>query len=150
MNKKRTRRMQRLADLARTEERRVCEEMGRTQRALALDQQRLAELKVYRADYTRRFDVSERVPAARWQDYQNFLKRIDQAMTDQEQHIRAGEVARDAHRRRWLVKRQKLESIERVVERFQKSADVAAERKAQKSLDELYATGRSNRDSTDR
>lgn len=115
------------------------------QRALDMDERRLQELKTYRHEYARKFGVSERVPAARWQDYQNFLRRIDQAMTDQEQHIRAGKESRDAHRRRWLVKRQKLESIERVVDRFQKSEDLAAERKLQKSLDDLYSTSRINR-----
>lgn len=119
------------------------------QRALDMDERRLDELKSYRNEYASRFNGSERVAAARWQDYQNFLKRIDQAMTDQEQHIRAGKESRDAHRRRWLVKRQKLESIERVVDRFQKSEDVAAERKLQKSLDDLYSTARINRGSSD-
>lgn len=134
--------MRRLADLAKTEERRECEEMGRLQRSLDQEEQRLTELEEYRRDYARRFDGSEQLAPARWQDYQNFLQRIDRAMAEQKNNIQAGKQARDAHRRRWLVKRQKLDSIERVVDRFQKSDERAEERKQQKSLDELYSAGR--------
>ena len=145
MKKRRTERMRRLAGLAKTEERRECEELGRLQRSLNQDEKRLNELEAYRKEYSRRFENTQQVAPARWQDYQNFLQRIDHAMTDQRNNIQAGKQARDAHRQRWLVKRQKHESIERVVDRFKKSEDAAAERKQQKSQDELHSTARINR-----
>lgn len=150
MRKKRSTRMQRLVGLARIEERRECQEMGRLQRSLDDDKRRLNELESYRKEYSRRFEGAGQVAPARWQDYQNFLQRIDHAMTDQKQQIQIGRQARDAHRARWLVKRQKLESIERVVERFQKGEDAIAERQLEKSLDDLYSTARFNRSRSDR
>lgn len=142
--------MRRLAELAKTEERRECEELGRLQRSLDQDEKRLDDLEVYRKEYSQRFAGTREVVPARWQDYQNFLQRIDDAMTDQRNNIQVGKQARDAHRQRWLVKRQKLESIERVVDRFQKSEDAAAERKQQQIQDELYFSTSSNRGPTKR
>lgn len=140
--------MRRLAELAKTEERRECEELGRLQQSLNQDKKRLDDLETYRKEYSQRFSSAQKVAPARWQDYQNFLQRIDDAMMDQRNNIQVGKQARDAHRQRWLVKRQKLESIERVVDRFQKSEDSSAERKQQQSQDELYFSTRINRDPT--
>ena len=141
MKKKRSDRMRKLAELARTEERRECERMGRAQQALDQEIRRLDELTAYRREYTSRFDHAADVSPVRWQDYQNFLRRIDQAARDLEQQIQAGRDARDAHRRRWLVKRQKLESLESVVDRYRRNERHAEERKQQKAIDDLAVSG---------
>ncbi len=137
MRRNRLKRMRKLADLARSEERRVCEEMGRAQRQLNEHEERLDELEAYRRDYSDKFRPGGHLSPARWQDYQHFLQRIDDAVVEQRSQIEAGKAARDAHRRRWLIRRQKLESIERVVERFRKDEDERAERRQQRTLDEI-------------
>ena len=101
---KRVKRLGKLAELARTEERRVCEELGRAQRQLDENIRRLDELENYRRDYSGRFGNTAQVSPARWQDYQHFLHRIDNAVVEQQAQIEAGRQARDAHRRRWLAR----------------------------------------------
>lgn len=134
--------MKKVFDLARTEERKACEAMGRVQKTLDSEISRLNELESYRQRYAKQFKGNQTISPARWQDYQNFLKRIDQAVDAQKVQVMSGRETRDRHRRHWLVRRQKLESLERVVDRFQKAEHVEAERRMQKNLDDLTATSR--------
>jgi len=140
--KNRADRMQKICKLAKAEERRVAEEMGKVQRSLNAEISRLQELESYRQNYTEQFKSRGIISAARWQDYQNFLERIDRAVDGQKEQIMMGRETRDVHRRRWLVEKQKLDSLERVVDRFRKAENQASERRSQKALDDLTATGR--------
>lgn len=139
---KRSDRMKRIASLAETEERKVCEEMGRVQQTLEKERERLKELEDYRRNYEQGLDTSGSVSPVRWQDYQNFLSRLDLAVEAQKQQVLTGQETRDAHRRRWMVKRQKLESLQRIVDRFRNAEDLATERREQKVSDDLTSGGR--------
>lgn len=130
-------RMQRVLALAASEEQRECQEMGRSQRALEEELGRAEELQAYRRSYAERPASSGPVDAIRWLDYQNFLRRLDHAVALQAQAVSESERHRDAHRARWLVKRQRLESLERVVERHQDAARRLDERRQQKAIDDL-------------
>ena len=143
--KNRSDRMEKIFKLAKAEERRVAEEMGRVQRSLNAEISRLQELESYRQNYTDQFKSDGKLSAARWQDYQNFLERIDRAVDSQKQQIMTGRESRDVHRRRWMLEKQKLDSLERVVERFRKAEGLETDRRTQKDMDELTATGRFSR-----
>ena len=140
--KNRAERMQKIFKLAKAEERRVAEEMGRVQRSLNAEINRLQELESYRQNYTAQFKSSGTISAARWQDYQNFLERIDRAVDGQKEQIVTGRETRDVQRRRWMMEKQKLDSLGRVVDRFRKAEKQAADRRSQKVQDDLTATGR--------
>lgn len=140
--KKRSSRMQKIVQLAKSEELKVCRQMGRVQKSLESDIDRLGELESYRRDYRQQFSQPDTISPARWQDYQSFLQRIDQAVDAQKQQILNGTAVRDAHRRRWLQKRQKLESLQRVVDRYRQVEDRDADRRGQKTLDDLAASSR--------
>ena len=75
--RKRIKRLGKLAEIARREERQVCEELGRAQRHLDDSIRRLGELETYRRDYSGRFGNRAQISPARWQDYQHFLNRIE-------------------------------------------------------------------------
>lgn len=148
--KKRSARMQKIVQLAKSEELKVCRQMGRVQKSLDSDIGRLGELESYRRDYEQQYSQPVTISPARWQDYQSFLQRIDQAVDAQKEQILTIKATRDAHRRRWLQKRQKLESLERVVDRYRQAENREAERRGQKVLDELTSgsrNGRARRDS---
>jgi flagellar FliJ protein len=136
MNRRSTR-IEKVASIAGSEERRESIELGKAQRALYDEIDRLAELQDYRRSYAERSLPDASLSAVRWQDYQHFLNRLDRAVTAQQQLILDGERNIDAHRRRWMAKRQRLESLERVVERYRKSESAHDERIVQKALDEL-------------
>lgn len=132
--------MRRIVLITKTEERSQCQAMGRAQKKLDDEVDRLGELKAYRHSYRRQFQPGGDVSSARWQDYQNFLQRLDQAVSAQKEQVLTGQQNRDAHRQRWLVKKQKLESLERIVDRYRRSEDMEHERRLQKTLDDLPVT----------
>ena len=137
--KKKSERISRIVAVSKTEERSQCQEMGRAQKKLDDEVDRLGELKAYRHSYQRQFQPGGDVSSARWQDYQNFMRRLDQAVLAQQEQVLTGRQNRDAHRQRWMVKKQKLESLERIVDRYRRSEDVELERQLQKTLDDLPA-----------
>jgi flagellar FliJ protein len=134
-------RMQRVLAIAASEEKRECQEMGKSQRCLDQELQRAEELAAYRRSYAQRPAPNGPVDAARWLDYQNFLRRLDQAVELQARVVSESERHVDAHRARWLVKRQRLESLERVVERQEEASRRHHERRQQKVIDDLPCGG---------
>ena len=129
--------MQRLVAIAAAEERREGIELGKSQRALEAEQGRAEELHAYRRSYAERPAPEASVNAAHWQDYQNFLRRLDQACEMQAQVVRDAQKKVDAHRARWRVKRQRLQSLEQVVARHQEAERHIDERRLQKAIDDL-------------
>lgn len=135
--KNRADRMQRVHNIAENEEREHCRAMGDAQRTLDEHQQRLHELRQYRTEYASRQPAGGSISSARWADYQNFLSRLDEAVDAQSQLVRQVQQNRDAHKQRWMAKRQKMESLQRVVERYRSDETRARERQQQKIMDDL-------------
>ena len=136
--KRRIERMHKVFLLAEMEEKQQCRAMGSSQRSLDDEINRLAELKAYRQSYGARCREGT-YNSMQWKDYQSFLERLDQAVAIQTQVVMDGRQKRDAHRSRWMTKRRKVESLERVVDRFRQQDLQAEERSEQKVSDELTA-----------
>lgn len=132
-----TEKIDKVASFAASEERRYGEQTGRSQQALAKQLERLGELRAYRLNYAKQKPAATGVSSVRWQDYQNFLQRLDKAVRSQQQIIRECEQNLDAHRNRWMAKRQKLESLERLLEKCWRRDAVFKARLEQRELDEL-------------
>ena len=115
--KKRTRKIDKIVSLAASEERRLGEEAGRSRRRLDEQLARLGELNAY----------------------QNFLRRLDGAVRAQQQIVSDCEQNLETHRQRWLAKRRRLESLERVLEKYQQQDRAFEDRLEQKALDDLPA-----------
>ncbi len=132
-------RLRRILALAATEERRLAVQTGRSQARLNEQRTRLRELHEHRRTYAKRTPEAGNVPAAHWKDYQGFLGRLDQAVRSQQQIITDCERSLDLHRRRWQVKRQRVESLQQVVDRAEEVLRRATERREQRALDDLPA-----------
>ena len=135
--KKRTRKIDKIVSLAAAEERSMGQQAGRSRAYIDEQLDRLGELHAFRHNYIGKNPASTGVSAAHWKDYQNFLDRLDTAVSAQRQLIRDGERNLETHRRRWLAKRQRLESLERVLEKYKDQDRVYESRLEQKSADEL-------------
>ena len=72
-----------------------------------------------------------------WKDYQNFLYRLDKAVLSQQEIVQDCERSLDAHRQRWLQKRQRRESLQKVQTRYLKEAEILDDRREQRVLDDL-------------
>ncbi len=126
-----------LVSLANAEERQSGERTGRVQSQLNDQLRRLAELNAYRQSYAEKGDDQERIHSVHWKDYQNFLYRLDQAVRSQQQIVQDCERALETHRRHWLKKRQRLESLQKVQDRYLKEAEIQEDRREQRVLDDL-------------
>ena len=139
--RRRSAKLEKFVALASTEERTLGEATGHSQRRLQEEKDRLGELNAYRVDYAEKAKNMGNVHAAQWKDYQRFLARLDDAVRTQEQRIRDCEQTVEAHRQRWLAKRRRLESLERVLDRYRREEQAADERRDQRLLDDLPRRG---------
>jgi len=128
--------MERIFVVAKTEERHECQEMGQAQRLLDAELNRLDELLAYRRTYEQKVSANSGIQSTHLVDYQNFLSRLNNAVSEQQKHVLTGKQNRDLHRERWMVKRRRLESLQNVVDRYRKSETQEEEQKAQKILDD--------------
>jgi len=136
---KRTQKLNRIVSLAEAEERRHGQITGKSQAMLNDQVERLGELNAHRQSYAAKAQDVADIHSAHWKDYQNFLYRLDKAVRSQQGVISECEQTVESHRRRWMAKRQRLESLNRVLERYEKEEHVLAERREQKVLDDLQA-----------
>ncbi len=139
--KQRSRKIGKVTALAASEERRFGEQAGRSQRELNEQQNRLGELNAYRHTYASNPPSRDGVSAAHWQDYQNFLSRLDTAIRAQQQIVQTCEQNLATHRQRWLAKRRKRESLERVMDKYKAQEVAYADKLEQKMLDDLPNAG---------
>ena len=135
--KRKTRKIKKVVSIAASEERRFSEQTGRSQQALNQQLERLNELNAYRRGYSNKKTADSSVSSVHWKDYQTFIQRLDQATRTQHQVILECEQNLKMHRQRWMVKRQKLESLERVLEKCHQRDAVYAARLEQKQMDDL-------------
>jgi flagellar FliJ protein len=147
--KSRSRKIGKVATLAAAEERRFGEIAGQSQQHLNEQLDRLGELNAFRHNYGGKSSITSTVSAAQWQDYQIFLHRLDAAVSAQQQIVRECEQNLEIHRRRWMAKRQRLESLERVLEKYTVEDNIHLDRMEQKRLDELPNTPSAYSDADD-
>lgn len=131
----RSERMKIVESVAEHEEQQECRAMGESQRKLEDELGRLEELKTYRQTYVPKQKLKNGLRGLEWQDYHRFLNRLEQAVAAQEQVVRDGKSQRTAHRERWAIKRQRLESLSRVVDRYKVAEHVERERQLRKIQD---------------
>ncbi len=134
--RQRSSRFQKIVKLAETDERRFAEATGASQRQLNDQVARLGELNAYRHDYASKAKTRGFTSAAQLKDYQDFLGRLDQAVLSQQQIIHDCELNLERHRRQWQVKRQRLESLDRVRERYLSEEIATEERQLQRVIDD--------------
>jgi flagellar FliJ protein len=133
----RSKRLKKIVVLAEIEEQQACIGMRKTQRALDEAVNRLDELSAYQNRYQSAPLPSGSVGAARWQDYQQFLSRLGEAIKHQQQLVSNSQQALDVHRRRWQEKRKRVGMLEQIMQRYRKAEEVRDERLMQKAIDDL-------------
>lgn len=135
--KKRSKKLSKIVSLATAEERRQGAVTGKSRCVLEEQNARLGELNAYRQSYAGLSKSISNVNSAHWKDYQNFLGKLDQAINSQEQIVHDSEQNLEIHRRRWQAKRQRLESLQRVLDRYRDEELQHAERQQQRDQDDL-------------
>ena len=139
--KKRSRKLGRIFSLASSEERNLRERAGKTRKQLEKQRERLGELNAFRQSYASKAPKASAMRSAHLKDYKHFLKRLVDAVGTQKQIIQDSERNYESVRRRWIVKRQRRESLERVLEKYRRIEAAHEERLEQKKTDDLPPAG---------
>jgi flagellar export protein FliJ len=135
--KNRRRKIGKVASIAAADEQRYGQIAGQSQRHLDDQLQRLGELNAYRQNYTNGQGLPSAVSSVHWKDYQNFRDRLDAAVAAQQQIVQDCERTALAHRQHWLAKRRRVESLERMIEKYRAEESLDEDRREQKVLDDL-------------
>ncbi len=143
--KKRSKKLGRIVSLASSEERRWGEKAGKSRQHLDEQRARLGELNAFRHNYAHQKSTT-RVSSVQFKDYKHFLQRLDAAVSAQKQVIQDSERNYETVRQHWMQKRQRRESLERVLDKHLRSEAAWEDRLEQKKLDDLPAPGPSYSD----
>ena len=123
---------------ARTERERA-ERVGAAERHLVEMQQKLAALEKYRSEYENGFASRAGAGAdvVGMRDFQTFLARLGEALTQQRELVALAQGALDAERSNWREAAQRAHVVETLAERWQSEESRAANRRDQNEIDEL-------------
>jgi flagellar protein FliJ len=102
-------------------------------------QQKLTALEKYRGEYEAGFAAKAGAGfgAANVRDFQTFLARLGEALSQQRDLVAAARNALDSERGHWREAAQRTHVVETLVERWQGEENRAADRRDQNMSDEL-------------
>ena len=134
MKSKRFEPIREIASISANELSRAMADAGR--RVADLERQ-MDQLKSYRDDYVRNSTEGQgAMDAVKLQNYRSFLDRLGDALRQHSMNLDAARAEYEKRRRQWSEKRIEAESLGRVVDRFRKEEQHAAERREQREGDD--------------
>jgi flagellar protein FliJ len=100
-------------------------------------ERQLEQLKTYRDEYVRNSaGTAGAMDAVKLQNYRSFLDRLGEALRQHHKNLDAARAEYERRRSVWSEKRVEAESLTRVVERFRKEEQHAADRREQREVDD--------------
>ncbi len=111
-------------------------------------QSKLGMLEQYRDDYSERFRkaVQGGLRQPEWRNYQEFLKRLDEAIDQQFQAVRQQQSQTASGQADWQQQRTRLQAFDALFERHRSSEAKLEGRQEQKAQDELAARRKHDKD----
>ena len=110
--------------------------MGEAARKVADLERQFEQLQSYRDEYVRNSQSSAAIDAVKLQNYRSFLDRLGEALRQHQKNLSNARAEYERRRALWSEKRIEAESLSRVVDRFRKEEQHAADRREQHEGDE--------------
>lgn len=132
-----SRRMDPLLQRAQAHQDTAAKDLAERQRALALHESRLEELRGYAEEY-----ANSQIAATRPADLANrraFLERIDQALNQQKQSVDHSRASVDVQRERLLLASRDKQVLEQLAASYRAQEHKVVERRGQREMDEIGA-----------
>jgi flagellar FliJ protein len=131
--------LQPLLDLMRDRTDEASRQLGQLIAAEQNAKGRLQLLSQYREEYAQRFREAqvEGLTLQRWQNYEDFLSKIDEAITQQGNIVAASEQNTAAGQQHWQEQHTRMKAIDTLSVRHWKAQDKKANKLEQKQLDEF-------------
>lgn len=141
MTLKRSQRFKPIHNLAQQNEDVAAQTLGKIQRELNQQHDKLVELTKYYKDYLERYNqkASQGMSVAQLQSYQNFMSQLEIAIKQQKEHILRVTEACDSSRAEWTSERQKTQVLEKVMTRYKKQEQKIINKQEQRSNDEFVS-----------
>jgi flagellar FliJ protein len=132
-----SKRFEPIQEIAATSAKDLSRTMAEAGRKVADLERQLEQLQTYRDEYVRNSTQSAgAIDAVKLQNYRSFLDRLGEALN---QHSRSLDIARkefEKRRAQWSEKRMEAESLNRVIDRFRKEEQYAADGREQREGDD--------------
>jgi flagellar FliJ protein len=144
---KRSERLDVVQQVASRNERERAERVGAAERHLVEMQQKLTALEKYRSEYEAGFKTraGSGVDVVGMRDFQTFLAKLGEALTQQRELVTLAQRALDTERCSWREAAQRAHVVETLAERWQSEELRAATRRDQNESDELSQQQRANK-----
>ena len=132
-----SKRFEPIQEIAATSAKDLSRAMGDAARKVADLERQLKQLQTYRDEYVRNTTQSAAaIDAVKLQNYRSFLDRLGEALRQQQKNLDNARAEYERRRQLWSEKRIEAESLSRVVDRFRKEEQHAAEQREQREGDE--------------
>jgi flagellar protein FliJ len=133
-----SKRFEPIQEIASSSANELSREMAEAGKRVADLERQLAQLESYRDEYLRNSAQAGggAMDAVKLQNYRSFLERLGEAMRQHLKNLDAARAEFERRRSKWSEKRIEAESLGRVVERFRKEEQSAAERREQREGDD--------------
>jgi flagellar protein FliJ len=132
-----SKRFEPIQEIASTSAKDLSRAMGDAARKVADLERQLKQLENYRDEYVRNTTQSAAaIDAVKLQNYRSFLDRLGEALRQHQQNLDNARAEYERRRQLWSEKRVEAESLSRVVDRFRKEEQHAAEQREQREGDE--------------
>ena len=134
---RKSKRFEPIHEIASTSAKDLSRIMGEAARKVADLERQLEQLQAYRDEYVRNSTQSSgTMDAVKLQNYRSFLDRLGEAMRQHAQSLSTARAEFEKRRALWSEKRIEAESLSRVVDRFRKEEQHAADRREQRDGDD--------------
>ncbi|MGO9949326.1 MAG: flagellar export protein FliJ [Steroidobacteraceae bacterium] len=134
---RKSKRFEPIQEIASTKAEGLSRAMGEAARKVADLERQLEQLQAYRDEYVRNSTQSGgTMDAVKLQNYRSFLDRLGEAMRQHAQSLQLAHAELDKRRAQWSEKRIEAEVLSRVVDRFRKEEQHAADRREQREGDD--------------
>ena len=132
-----SKRFEPIQEIAATSAKDLSRAMADAGRKVADLERQLEQLQTYRDEYVRNStQFAGAIDAVKLQNYRSFLDRLGEALN---QHSKSLDIARkefEKRRAQWSEKRMEAESLNRVIDRFRKEEQYAADGREQREGDD--------------
>jgi len=132
-----SKRFEPIHEIASTSAKDLSRVMGDAGRKVAELERQFEQLQAYRDEYVRNSTQSSgAMDAVKLQNYRSFLDRLGEALNQQQKSLDGARQEFEKRRVLWSAKRIEAESLNRVVDRFRKEEQNAADRREQREGDD--------------
>ena len=132
-----SKRFEPIQEIASTSAKDLSRAMGEAGRKVADLERQLEQLQSYRDEYVRNSTQSAgAIDAVKLQNYRTFLDRLGEALRQHLKNLDAARAEYEKRRALWSEKRIEAETLGRVVDRFRKEEQHAADRREQREGDD--------------